>query len=77
MGTFDAAVDRNTRFGVHRSIEHELRPEGVESGLAEVSSTRLLPDLWYLKNGQRLGLYIQIRLKSLPVLGFIARYYWK
>ena len=39
MGTFDAAVDRNTRFGVHRSIEHELRLEGVESGLADVSFT--------------------------------------
>lgn len=45
MGTFDAAIDRNTHFDVHRSIEHELRLEGVESGLAEVSSTTLLPDL--------------------------------
>ena len=37
MDTFDAAVDRNIRFGVHRSIGHSLRLEGVESGSAEVS----------------------------------------
>ena len=39
MGTFDAAVDGNTRIGVHRSIEHQWRLEGVESGLDEASFT--------------------------------------
>ena len=29
MGTFDAAVDRNTYFDVHRSIEHQSRLAGV------------------------------------------------
>lgn len=75
MGTFDAAAGRNTRFGVYRSIGHELRLEGVQSGLVEVSSTRLLYYLWYVKNGQRLEFGIQIPLESLPALRFEVRYY--
>lgn len=77
MGTFDAAVGRNTRFGVHRSIGHSLRPEGVQSGLVEVSSTTLLYYLWYIKNGQRLEFGFRILFESLPALRFEVRYYWK
>ena len=74
-GTFDAAVDRNTRFGVHRSIAHELRRKGVQSGWVEESSTSLLCYFGASKNGQQLELPTRIRLESLPVFGFVVRYY--